>query len=157
MENKVEYTPITRRLHVLLAEDDKADRLLFSEVLEELPVSVELTTVADGEELIDWLTRQGSQLPDVLFLDLNMPRRNGYAALSIIKRDRVLQDLPVIIFSTASDEDNTKQAYKDAAHYYIHKPTDFSKLKLLIYKALKLIAEKNISLPNKDNFVLKTD
>lgn len=157
MEKKDNFPPISHRLHVLLAEDDKADRLLFTEALEELPVSVQLTTVADGEELIDWLTQQGSQLPDVLFLDLNMPRKNGYAALRTLKRDRILQDMPVIIFSTANDEENRKQVFKDAAHYYIHKPTEFSDLKVLLYNALKLIADKNTSLPNLDNFVLATD
>lgn len=157
MKNKNKFPPISRSLHVLLAEDDKADCLLFREALEELPISVQLTTVANGEELIDWLAQQKSRLPDVLFLDLNMPRKNGYASLGLIKRNRFLQDIPVIIFSTANEEENTKQVFRDAAHYFIQKPTDFSDLKALMYKALKLIADKNTSLPNKDNFILTID
>lgn len=157
MKNKNEFQSIPRKLNILLAEDDSDDRLLFEEALEELPLTFQLTTVYNGEELIEWLTRQGNNLPDVLFLDLNMPRKNGFAVLGEIKRNNNLQDLPVIIFSTANNVEMTKQVFKDAAHYYIRKPIDFQNLKALIYKALKLIADNNTPLPDRDNFVLTID
>jgi CheY-like chemotaxis protein len=157
MKNKNEFQSIPRKLNILLAEDDSDDRLLFEEALEELPINCQLTTVYNGEELIERLTRKGNNLPDVLFLDLNMPRKNGFAALGEIKRSNNLQDLPVIIFSTANNVEMTKQVFKDAAHYYIRKPIYFQNLKTLIYKALKLIADNNISLPDKDNFILTID
>ena len=157
MKNNNEYQPITRKLNILLAEDDNADCLLFEEVLAELPVSVNLFTVTNGEQLLDWLNEKGNKLPDVLFLDLNMPRKNGFAALGEIKRSATLQDLPVIIFTTANDKERIKQVYKDAAHYYIRKPNRFQDLKELIYKVLVLISENNISLPDKMNFILKVD
>jgi len=157
MKNKNEFKPISRKLNILLAEDDGDDRLLFEEALEELPVTFHLTTVYNGEELIEWLTRKGNKLPDILFLDLNMPRKNGFAALGEIKRSTKLQDLPVIIFSTANNVQMTRQVFKDAAHYYIRKPIYFENLKALIYKALKLIADNNYSLPDRDNFILTID
>ncbi|HET6557941.1 MAG TPA: hypothetical protein VFG54_11545, partial [Prolixibacteraceae bacterium] len=67
---------ISQNFHVLLADDDKADCLHFKEALEELPVSARLTIVHNGEQLIEQLTKKGNKLPDVLFLDLNMPRKN---------------------------------------------------------------------------------
>ncbi len=157
MKNNSEYKLITRKLTVLLAEDDNADCLLFEEVLAELPVSVNLFTVTNGEQLLEWLNKKGIKLPDVLFLDLNMPRKNGFAALGEIKRSATLQDIPVIIFTTANDKERIRQVYKDAAHYYIRKPNKFRHLKELIYKVLVLISEDNISLPDKKNFILKVD
>ncbi|MDZ7808774.1 MAG: response regulator [Gracilimonas sp.] len=98
-----------------------------------------------------------NKLPDALFLDLNMPRKNGFAALGEIKRNTKLQDLPVIIFSTATNKEMIKQVFKDAAHYYIRKPVHFWELKELIYKSLKLIADNDMDLPGKESFMLTTD
>lgn len=137
MEKDIEFQPIEKELTLILAEDDSADRLLFEEALQELPVKAKLTTVNNGEELLEWLSHNKEGLPDVLFLDLNMPRKNGFAALGEIKRDNNLQDLPVFIFSTANDQERIKQVYRDAAHYYIRKPIKFRQLKQLIYKSLK--------------------
>lgn len=157
MEKNQEYPPITTSLNILLAEDDDTDRLLFDEALSELPVSANLITVGNGVDLIDWLTDDNNELPDVLFLDLNMPRKNGFAALGQIKRDSRFEELPVFIFSTANDEEMIQQVYKDAAHYFIRKPNKFGKLKSLIYKSLKLVANNEMSLPVKDNFLLTHD
>ncbi|MEX0595351.1 MAG: response regulator [Candidatus Paceibacterota bacterium] len=157
MENGKDYNPISSKLNIILAEDDHDDRLLFEEAIDELPVSVELITFNNGDDLMEWLKDDKNKLPDALFLDLNMPRKNGFAALGEIKRSTKLQDLPVIIFSTATNKEMIKQVFKDAAHYYIHKPVHFWKLKELIYKSLKLIADHDIDLPGKESFILNTD
>lgn len=154
MKTIVEMQPITRDLNIYLADDDDADCLLFKEALEELPVKVKLTIVHDGEKLLELLAQEGNILPDVLFLDLNMPRKNGFATLGQIKRDNKLLNLPVIVFSTANDQAKVKMVFKDAAHYYIRKPAKFSELKEVIYKALKLIAEGNLELPKQKDFVM---
>ena len=83
-----------------------------------------------------------------------MPRKNGFASLGQIKRDEKLYDLPVIVFSTANNQEKVKDVFRDAAHYYIRKPAKFSELKEVIYKALELIAEGNIKLPKEENFML---
>ncbi|MBK8702342.1 MAG: response regulator [Saprospiraceae bacterium] len=146
-----------QNINILLADDDKADCLLFKEALEELPVSAHLTIVHNGEQVIEELTKKGNKLPDVLFLDLNMPRKNGFAALGQIKRNTELQNLPVIIFSTTSDLEAVMRVFRDAAHYYICKPADFSQLKKVIYEALMLITQKNNPLPLKENFMITGD
>jgi DNA-binding response OmpR family regulator len=104
--------------------------------------------------VIEEITKKGNKLPDVLFLDLNMPRKNGFASLGEIKRNTGLQELPVIIFSTSSELETVKKVFRDAAHYYICKPVDFSQLKKVIYEALTLITQKNNSLPLKENFMI---
>ena len=157
MDTEKDFTTIHRKLNLILAEDDHDDRLLFEEALSELPVSVELITFDNGDELMEWLHHEKNKLPDALFLDLNMPRKNGFAALGEIKRNTELQDLPVIIFSTATNREMIKQVFKDAAHYYIRKPANFWELKELIYKSLKLIADKELDLPGKEGFMLTTD
>lgn len=148
---------IPENVNILLADDDDSDCLLFKEALEELPVSSRLTIVHDGDDLMSELTKEVSKLPDILFLDLNMPRKNGFASLGEIKRSSDLQNLPVIIFSTASAQETVKSVYRDAAHYYICKPADFSNLKRVIYEALTLVAEHGQSLPGIEHFMITGD
>ncbi|MBK5284951.1 MAG: response regulator [Bacteroidia bacterium] len=147
----------SKPLNILLADDDKDDCLLFKEALKELPVSARLTTVHDGEQLLKRLTKKGNKLPDVIFLDLNMPRKNGFATLAKIKLNKKTEWLPVIIFSTSFEPHMVTQVFNDAAHYYIRKPAEFSQLKNVIQKALTLIAQKDISMPLKENFLLTGD
>lgn len=144
----------SRRLSILLADDDKDDCFLFKKALEELDLPVRLATVHNGEQLLKRLTQKSSRLPHVLFLDLDMPRKNGFAALLAIKLNDHLQKIPVIIFSTLFDPDMLNLVYKDAAHYYIRKPADFSQLKNVISQALTLISQKHAPLPTKEGFVL---
>ncbi len=144
----------SENINILLADDDKTDCLFFKDALEELPVSASLNIVYNGEELIEAITDKEGKFPDVLFLDLNMPRKNGYATLGEIKRNTDLQDLPVVIFSTTSDEKSVKNVYRDAAHYYICKPADFSQLKKVIYEALVLITQENNRLQLREKFVI---
>jgi CheY-like chemotaxis protein len=151
------FLPIVRKLNILLADDDLADCLLFKEALQELPVSAQLKIVNNGEELLKELTKKRNKLPDVLFLDLHMPRKSGFVALGEIKRDNKLEHIPVIIFSTSGEEAKIKQVFNDAAHYYICKPAEFTQLKKVIYEALSIITQKNNPLPLKENFELKGD
>lgn len=85
-------------INILLADDDKDDCLFFKEALEELEVVAQLTLVADGQQLMHRLRSDTDRLPDVLFLDLNMPRINGMECLAEIKQSEKLRQLPVIIF-----------------------------------------------------------
>jgi CheY-like chemotaxis protein len=144
---------------LLLADDDKDDCLFFKDALEELPIMAKLTTVHDGEQLMQLLAEEQftPPPPHVLFLDLNMPRKNGFEVLSELKLDEKLSKLPVIIFSTSFEEDVANLLYKKGAHYYIRKPAEFSQLKKVIYQALLLTTEENPVQPAKENFVIKGD
>lgn len=137
----------TEQLHILLADDDKDDRFLFQEALSELPISTELKTVHDGEQLMNYLNENAKNLPDVLFLDLNMPRKNGFECLSEIKITDELKHLPVIMFSTSYprdmhyEQDMINMLYKIGAHDYIRKPANFGELKEVIHTSLLKIEE----------------
>jgi len=89
---------ITTPLNLLLADDDWDDCALFREALEELPIAAKLNIVHDGVQLMQLLHQNERILPDVLYLDLNMPRKNGFACLAEIKHNKRLSQLPVIIF-----------------------------------------------------------
>ncbi|MES2397190.1 MAG: response regulator [Bacteroidota bacterium] len=138
---------------ILLADDDKDDRFFFDKALKSLAIPTKLTTVEDGEQLMDYLTKNSKNLPDVLFLDLNMPRKKGSECLSEINLDPKLKDLPVIIYSTSLHEDVADQLYKNGAFYYVHK-TDLSELEKILLQVLTMIAEKKFVRPSRESFIL---
>jgi CheY-like chemotaxis protein len=140
--------------HILLADDDKDDNLLFQDVLEELLLATRLVTVHNGELLMKLLNDEKEPLPDILFLDLNMPRKNGFECLSEIKRTEKLKRLPVIIFSTSYEPEIVNRLYKSGAQYYIRKPNYFNQFKEVIYQALTLTGRADISQPPREKFVL---
>jgi len=144
-----------KQLNILYADDDTDDCHFFKEALDELRLSTHHSAVHDGEQLMQYLADETIELPHVLFLDLNMPRKNGTECLSEIKSDARMKELTVIIFSTSFEQAEVNQLYKDGAHFYIHKPSDFTLFKKIIKRAfISLIAQKNISQPAKENFVL---
>lgn len=142
--------------NLLLADDDDDDCIFFKEALDELSLSVVLSTVHDGVELMGYLEAAADNLPDILFLDLNMPRKNGYECLTEIKGIESLKQLPVIIFSTSLDSKNVDLLYDMGATYYIRKPGDFSKLKKVISDALAKASENNFGQPERAQFILQS-
>ena len=142
------------QLNILLADDDTDDCIFFKAALKEFLLSTYLTTVHDGEQLMDLLTNETNELPDVLFLDLNMPRKNGFECLSEIKLSKKLNQLPVVIFSTSFEQEVVNLLYKNGARYFIRKPSEFSQFKKIIQHTLALIAQENSSQPTRENFVL---
>ena len=144
----------SKHLNILLCDDDSDDRYFFKEALEGLRLSTHFSAMHDGEQLMRLLTKETNELPNVLFLDLNMPRKNGFECLSEIKLNKKLNQLPVIIFSTSFEQDVVNLLYKNGAQYFIRKPADFSQLQKVIQQALTLISQENISQPTRENFVL---
>jgi len=142
--------------NLLLADDDEDDCAFFKEALDELSLPVSLVTVNDGVQLMDFLADNfSSNLPDILFLDLNMPRKNGSECLTEIKEKAELSTLPVIIFSTSLDNDIVDLMYQKGATYYIRKPGEFSKLKKVIENALISASENNFKQPLREHFILQ--
>jgi CheY-like chemotaxis protein len=143
-----------RQYKLLLADDDVDDRILFKQALEDLDLSSNLITVNNGVELMELLTDDTGNLPDILFLDLNMPRKTGNECLAEIKGNKELRHLPVVVFSTSFDHRVVNRLYETGAHYYMRKPNEFSKLKQVIYNALSLVSTTYKDQPPKENFVL---
>ena len=143
---------------ILLADDDKDDQLLFKEALEDLHISAHLTTVDDGEELMKSLKNKSSSIPDVIFLDLNMPRKSGMQCLKEKMQDEKLKDIPVVIFSTSLIPEVINVLHKQGADYYIRKPGNYSRLKELIHLALDAIGTRAKHSPTPiEEFVLSKE
>ena len=134
-----------KQLNILLADDDLDDCRFFKEALEALPLTTKLTTVNDGEELMTYLLENTDHLPHVLFLDINMPRKDGFECLTEIKNNDTLKDLPVVMFSTSGAQDKISILFKTGADVYIRKPSNFAQLVQVIHHALPLAAENIFS------------
>jgi CheY-like chemotaxis protein len=143
-----------KQLNVLLADDDVDDCIFFRVALSELSLVTMLAVVHNGEELMQMLTSETSLLPDVLFLDINMPRKNGFECLAEIKLNPKLHSLPVIMFSTSFEHEVVNLLHKNGAQYFIRKPSEFSQFKKIIQETLTLITPKKLSQPTRENFVL---
>ena len=143
----------TKPINILYADDDMDDCEFFKEALKALPMSTNITIVKDGEELMTYLSENEERLPHVLFLDINMPRKNGFECLAEIKQSEKLKDLPVIMFSTSNSKEKITALFKNGAHIYVHKPSDFAQLIQLINHALPLAVE-NIFSNGKLNYIL---
>ena len=143
-----------QKLNILLADDDFDDCNFFKAALDALPMATELKTVNDGDELMKYLSENADTPPHVLFLDINMPRKNGFECLEEIKLNKKLKQIPVIIFSTSFEQEVVNVIYKNGAQHFIRKPSDFLQFKKIIQQALTLVAYENISQPTRENFVL---
>ncbi|MEO6252054.1 MAG: response regulator [Ferruginibacter sp.] len=139
------------RLNVLLADDDMDDRFFFDRALQEIPLATTLSTVSNGEQLMQYLDDHTEQLPDVLFLDLSMPRKTGFECLAEIKENKKFNALTVIMFTTSFTrgidlEDNLKITLsRMGAEDYIRKPGDYNELKNVIHQALNCILDKKVN------------
>lgn len=142
-----------KQLHILLADDDIDDCNFFNDALATLPLLSNLTTVHDGAALMEYLSEHIDELPNVLFLDINMPRKNGFECLSEIKQHEKLKDLPVVMFSTSGEPDKISIFFRTGADVYIRKPANFVQLVQLIHHALPIAAE-NIFSNGKLKYVL---
>lgn len=140
--------------NLLLADDDIDDCIFFKEALEDIDLESSLVTVNDGVELMEYLSKNEDNLPDILFLDLNMPRKTGYDCLSEIRACEKFKSLPVIVFSTSYDQEIVNLLFERGAHHYIRKPAEFQKLKRLLHKVITLTCSDEKPPQAKEHFVL---
>jgi CheY-like chemotaxis protein len=120
-----------RPIDILLVEDDAGDVIITREALEEGDVPNRLNVVGDGVEAMDYLRRTGRYddaiRPDLVLLDLNLPRRNGRAVLAEVKADPDLRRIPIIVLTTSNREDDVRASYDLHANAYVTKPVDFDR------------------------------
>ena len=118
-----------RPIHILMVEDDPADVRLTREALKNKKVHTTMNTVADGLEAMAYLRKEGSYAdmprPDLILLDLNMPRMDGREVLSELQKDPGLRSIPVIVLTTSEGEEDILSAYEMNANCYITKPVDW--------------------------------
>ncbi|PKQ45172.1 response regulator [Confluentibacter flavum] len=141
--------------NLILVDDDEDDRMLFTEALEEISIQTKLLLFKHGQELLDYLFQPHAELPNLIFLDLNMPVKNGMQCLSEIRNHPKLKDLPIAIYSTSSSDKDISDAFLNGANLYISKPNCYSKLRKVVEKVLNLNWQDHISNLNKDTFLFR--
>jgi len=118
-----------RRLNVLLVEDDPGDVLIAREAMAAGHLSTELEVVTDGVEAIAYLRRENgfkdARRPDLILLDLNLPRMSGHEVLAEVKKDPVLRRIPVVVLTTSQAHEDIAKSYDLHASVHVSKPVDF--------------------------------
>jgi CheY-like chemotaxis protein len=142
-----------KSLNILLADDDEGSRTIFVEAIAEIAPHVSVSVAVNGRKLMNTLLTAGRELPDIIFLDLNMPLKNGWECLQEIRNSHRLKDIPVIIYSTSANREHIDRTYEDGANFYLIKPDSFSDLKLMAKSILSLDWVKPIW-PERESFVL---
>lgn len=112
-------------IHILIVEDNPGDARLAEEALTEGKVSNKITLAKDGVEAMDYLKNEDNPCPDLIFLDLNLPKMNGKDVLAEIKKDPRLKRIPVIILTTSNADEDISSTYDLHANCYITKPVGF--------------------------------
>ncbi len=124
-------------IHILLVEDNEGDVFLITEALEEGKIVNKLSVTRDGKEAMDFLDKKGKykkeELPDLILLDINLPKKNGHEVLGYIKENESLKEIPVIMLTTSSSEKDILLSYKNHANCFITKPIDVNIFLKVIY------------------------
>jgi len=111
-------------VHILLVEDNEGDIMLIEEAFDEAKLLNRMTILKDGEKAIRFLKNEEEHQPDLIILDVNLPRKNGHEVLEFIKQDSDLSVIPVIMLTTSSSDDDITKSYKNHANCYITKPVE---------------------------------
>ena len=124
-------------IHILLVEDNEGDIFLVTEALEEGKIVNKISVTKDGKEAIDFLEKKGkyqnAERPDLILLDINLPKKNGFEVLEHIKSQKNLKQIPVIMLTTSSSEKDISMSYKNHANCFITKPVEVENFLKVVY------------------------
>lgn len=140
---------------ITLADDDEDDRMFFTDAFDELKINTVVNTVNDGVQLMNFLNDPESILPNIIFLDLNMPIKSGIDCLKEIKQNETFKDIAIAIYSTSSSDEDVENTFVLGANIYIKKPNDFGTLKKVLSEVVTLNWQYHTSGLNKENFLLR--
>lgn len=143
------------KLVIFLLDDDHEEHILFKEVADDFAEIKSTLSFVKGKEMLDYLNElENDQIPDILFLDLNMPLLSGLDCLIEIRKNQKYKNLPVVIYSTSSSEKDIDAAYQNGANLYINKPVDFSDMKKILQKVLNIDWKEHSLKSNSHKFFL---
>ena len=143
---------MTRReiIQILIVEDSPSDAFIVREALKQAKELSEVHSVPDGVEAMEFLHRRGPYAtvprPDLILLDLNLPRKDGRELLAEIKNEEALKSIPVIVLTSSGADQDVSRAYNLHANCYLTKPADFSQFKEMV-QAIETFWFKNVTLP----------
>ena len=150
-------TNIMEPIKILLADDDPDDRFLFQQALNEAKAVASLATVEDGQKLMKYLAQVDGQNPDIIFLDINMPFKDGKQCLREIRANKELDAVPVVIFSTSSYLSDIEETFAYGANLYISKPAFFYDVVKILQKIFSFNWKEDLLKTDKNRFVLQAE
>ncbi len=139
---------------IYLADDDADDREIFKQAVTEVCPDMELTCASDGSALIKKLHTNVPPLPDIIFLDINMPIMNGHDAIATLKKESAFNNIPIVVYSTSGAAKDIDAMYNAGADFFITKPLNYTGIKSLIQKICVMDFGEGYTRPAKENFLL---
>ena len=122
-----------KEIHILLVEDNEGDIVLAREALKEARIGNRITVITDGEKALEYLfCNDNNRKPDLILLDMNLPKVNGLEVLAKIKADEALKIIPVVMLTTSTSEEDVVAAYRNYVNCYINKPIDLEEFIVVI-------------------------
>jgi CheY-like chemotaxis protein len=137
--------------HLIIADDDEDDQMLLKEAIQEYSDAIELTTISDGKQLMNFLNKGNT--PELILLDLNMPYKNGTECLMEIKGNENLRHIPVVILSTSRNVRDIELCFNFGANLFFTKPCSFQSLKTLIRSILSINWSVFKAITSKQKFI----
>lgn len=141
--------------HVVLADDDIDDRSFFTEAFEKIKIKTKVETYKDGVELMDALLCDEVLIPNILFLDLNMPKKSGLECLKEFRSSDKFKDMAIAIYSTSASEEDIENTFVNGANIYIKKPNDIKILKKILSDVVTINWQYHTCGLNRDTFLLR--
>ena len=132
-------------IHFFLIDDDADDRELFQEALSEVDDSIEFETCSDAREALTLLASDGAVVPDVVFLDANLPKMSGWECLEYLKASPDTKDIPVVMYSTSSYQRDIDRAMDSGAVWFFTKPSSFEDLKRLLTVVIACVKNNTLA------------
>lgn len=142
-------------IRICLTDDDQDDREFFADAVADLHLNVTVEYCTNGLELLNYLYDKNRIIPDIIFLDLNMPIMSGFETLQQIREGVLFKDIPIIaIYSTSSSQEGINNTFGCGANAYIVKPTDFKELKKLIRKVIEMDWKEQLQHSKLESFII---
>jgi CheY-like chemotaxis protein len=136
-----------KEIHILLVEDNEGDIVLAREALEEARIKDRITVITDGEKALEYLfCKDNNRKPDLILLDMNLPKVNGLEVLAKIKADEALKIIPVVMLTTSTSEQGVLGAYRNYVNCYINKPIDLEEF-IVVIKNIESFWLNTVKLP----------
>lgn len=141
-----------KRLHIFIADDDQDDIEFFEIALKEISDNIKITKAKNGQELLEFIQYV---IPDMIFLDINMPCMNGLDCLSELRRLSHLSQVPIIMYSTGTKPEHVDKSYTLGANLYIRKPTHYASIKEELSRVLAMSLRELIPQPAREKYVVQ--
>ncbi len=150
----MKYDQHYKNLKILLVDDDEDDRQLLHEAIQSNKLGLALHSITDGEHLMAYLSDRNGNTPDLIFLDLNMPRKNGMECLVEIRTDASLNETVIAMYSTSSNKNEIDSAFLAGANIFITKPNNYEALKKIVADVIAMNWQYSTTSMRKEHFLM---